>query len=126
MAKNNSPFENVFDDFNKESESDGKKKKSSREPSAEEHMFAASARGIAARWSSSENLSLVWTNSADLFELAKVYTRQLNDGESKQDCNRTRQKIKRTFNALVNLLKANYPDEYHTELKQWGFSKEKY
>jgi hypothetical protein len=126
MAKNYAPFDNVFDDFNKESEPSSSKKKSSREPSAEEHMFAASARNIAAKWSSDENMKLVWTSSADLFELAKTYTQQLNNGASKQECNRTRQKIKRTFNALVYLLKANYPDEYHTELKHWGFSKEKY
>ena len=34
--------------------------------------------------------------------------------------------IKKTHNALINLLKANYPDSYTTLLRNWGFQKEKY
>ena len=34
--------------------------------------------------------------------------------------------IKKTLNALINLIKANYPETYKGELRAWGFQKEKY
>jgi hypothetical protein len=40
--------------------------------------------------------------------------------------NEMRKTIKKTHNALINLLKANYPDTYTTVLRNWGFQKEKY
>jgi hypothetical protein len=34
--------------------------------------------------------------------------------------------VRKTLNALVLLIKANYPDTSAAELRQWGFKKEKY
>lgn len=34
--------------------------------------------------------------------------------------------IKKTLNAIIHLIKANYPDTYKAELRNWGFQKEKY
>ena len=34
--------------------------------------------------------------------------------------------ISKTLNALICLIKANYPDTYKDELRKWGFQKEKY
>ncbi|MBC7382693.1 MAG: hypothetical protein H7296_06810 [Bacteroidia bacterium] len=34
--------------------------------------------------------------------------------------------IKKILNALIFMLKANYPDTFDTELRHWGFQKEKY
>ncbi len=34
--------------------------------------------------------------------------------------------LKVTMNSLINVLKGNYPDTYKSELRAWGFQKEKY
>lgn len=34
--------------------------------------------------------------------------------------------IRKILNALISLLKANYPDNWKSELRVWGFQKEKY
>jgi hypothetical protein len=43
-----------------------------------------------------------------------------------QDKNDCRKKIQNTLNGLVLVIKANYPDTYTGELRNWGFQKEKY
>ncbi len=43
-----------------------------------------------------------------------------------QDKNDCRKKIQGTLNGLILLIKANYPDTYSGELRNWGFQKEKY
>ncbi len=40
--------------------------------------------------------------------------------------NQLRRVISRTHVALINLLKANYPDTYAMQMRNWGFQKEKY
>jgi hypothetical protein len=40
--------------------------------------------------------------------------------------NELRKTIVKTHNALINLLKANYPDTYKAVMREWGFQKEKY
>ncbi len=40
--------------------------------------------------------------------------------------NELRKTIKKTHNALINILKANYPDTYKSVIREWGFQKEKY
>ena len=40
--------------------------------------------------------------------------------------NNLRKELIRTLRALINLIKANYPDTYKAELRTWGFQKEKY
>ena len=40
--------------------------------------------------------------------------------------NELRKSIIKTHNALINLLRANYPDDYKNVIRSWGFQKEKY
>jgi hypothetical protein len=40
--------------------------------------------------------------------------------------NELKKQIRKILNALINLLKANYPDTYKAEMREWGFQKEKY
>lgn len=40
--------------------------------------------------------------------------------------NESKTEVIKTLNALVNLLKANFPDTYKYEMREWGFQKEKY
>jgi hypothetical protein len=40
--------------------------------------------------------------------------------------NQLKKEIKKVLNALVLTIKANYPDTWKTELRVWGFQKEKY
>ncbi len=40
--------------------------------------------------------------------------------------NHTKEQIREVLNALVLLIKANYPNTYKNELRTWGFQKEKY
>jgi len=40
--------------------------------------------------------------------------------------NEHRQIITKTLNALIHIIKGNYPDTYASVLREWGFQKEKY
>lgn len=40
--------------------------------------------------------------------------------------NTNKNELQKTLRALINLIKANYPDTYKAELRTWGFQKEKY
>jgi hypothetical protein len=40
--------------------------------------------------------------------------------------NTHKNELKKALRALINLIKANYPDTYKAELRTWGFQKEKY
>jgi hypothetical protein len=40
--------------------------------------------------------------------------------------NNLKKELKKGLNAIVKALQANYPDSYKTELRTWGFQKEKY
>ena len=40
--------------------------------------------------------------------------------------NELRKTLVKTHNALINLLKANYPDTWKSVIREWGFQKEKY
>jgi hypothetical protein len=42
------------------------------------------------------------------------------------DKNNAKEEIKEVLNALIYLIKANYPQTYKSELRNWGFQKEKY
>jgi hypothetical protein len=42
------------------------------------------------------------------------------------DKNILKKELKKALNAIVNIIKANYPDNYKEELRNWGFQKEKY
>jgi hypothetical protein len=40
--------------------------------------------------------------------------------------NQHRLQIQKTLNALIHIIKANYPNTWAAELREWGFQKEKY
>lgn len=40
--------------------------------------------------------------------------------------NEARKQIEKTLNALIHIIKGNYPDTYAAVLREWGFQKEKY
>jgi hypothetical protein len=40
--------------------------------------------------------------------------------------NQLRKDLVKTHNALINILRGNYPDTYKAVLREWGFQKEKY
>lgn len=40
--------------------------------------------------------------------------------------NQTKDQVKKVLNALIYLIRANYPDSFNAELRIWGFHKEKY
>jgi hypothetical protein len=42
------------------------------------------------------------------------------------DKNALKSKIKKVLNSLILNIKSNYPETYKTELRNWGFQKEKY
>jgi hypothetical protein len=42
------------------------------------------------------------------------------------DKNMLKKDLKKGLNAIVKAIQANYPDTYKTELRNWGFQKEKY
>ncbi|NJM78706.1 MAG: hypothetical protein HC854_02050 [Flavobacterium sp.] len=42
------------------------------------------------------------------------------------DKNELKKSLKKGLNAIINLLKANYPDTFKQEMREWGFQKEKY
>ena len=69
-----------------------------------------------------------WTKIKDDFAQIFVKSRD-TDTESKVHVNsKTAQRtiIRKTINALIFLIRANYPDTYKDELRKWGFQKEKY
>jgi hypothetical protein len=66
----------------------------------------------------------VYTKYVDLVEKG----RELDGGISTKvgSKNELKISIKKGLNALINVLKGNYPDTYKQELRQWGFQKDKY
>ncbi len=69
-----------------------------------------------------------WTNLYEQFVQAKNQAAE-SDSTSAEHINiKTGQKavIKKALNALIYLIKANYPDSWKEELRVWGFQKEKY
>ncbi|MFY0482395.1 hypothetical protein ACI6PS_07290 [Flavobacterium sp. PLA-1-15] len=42
------------------------------------------------------------------------------------DKNILKKEVKKVLNALIGVIKSNYPDTYKHELRSWGFQKEKY
>jgi hypothetical protein len=42
------------------------------------------------------------------------------------DKNTLKKEIKKALNSIIQIIRGNYPDTYKTELRNWGFQKEKY
>lgn len=69
-----------------------------------------------------------WTPLIEEYNTLYTATNSTSGTISKvvQDKNDCRKKIQGTLNGLILLIKANYPDTYSGELRNWGFQKEKY
>lgn len=69
-----------------------------------------------------------WTNIfstyKQLMEEAGSIDSKVSDDVSAK--NLLKEKIRKTLNSLIFLIKANYPDTYKSVLRTWGFQKEKY
>ena len=69
-----------------------------------------------------------WTNVQTDFLEALAKTKGIDGDVSSKvgSKNDLKKQIRKVLNALINLLKANYPDTYKNEMRNWGFQKEKY
>lgn len=69
-----------------------------------------------------------WEDIRNRFSQAKEQASDSDSSSSEHVSVKSGQKslIRETLNALISLLKANYPDNWRDELRKWGFQKEKY
>ncbi|MDR1172832.1 MAG: hypothetical protein LBL24_10290 [Bacteroidales bacterium] len=69
-----------------------------------------------------------WTNIYEQFVQAKSRASDSDSSSAEHVSIKTEQKalIRKTLNALIHLIKANYPDTWKEEMRIWGFQKEKY
>ena len=69
-----------------------------------------------------------WTDIKTRFEQLFSKSRDADSQSKDHVGNKAEQRImiRKVLNALIALLKANYPDTYKDELRKWGFQKEKY
>lgn len=66
--------------------------------------------------------------------IAEEYGKLLTDADNKVSAisgkvsskNQSKEQIIKVLNALIYLIRAHYPDTYASELRVWGFQKEKY
>jgi hypothetical protein len=81
------------------------------------HGFAEKTYGLA-----------FWQEIKDLYEVL-LNTAVVTDGNLAglvNTKNQHRALIVKTLNALIHIIKGNYPDDYAAVLRTWGFQKEKY
>ncbi len=69
-----------------------------------------------------------WQTTLDSYKALLTQATTVDGSVSKKvgDKNELRKTILKTHNALINVLKANYPDTYKSVIREWGFQKEKY
>ncbi len=69
-----------------------------------------------------------WTEIRERFARIKAQASESDKTSAEHVGIKSEQKavIRKTLNALVHLIKANYPDTWKEELRIWGFQKEKY
>ncbi len=69
-----------------------------------------------------------WTGQKTLYDTLLTSATTIDGTVSSKvgDKNVLKKQIKKALNALINIIKGNYPDTYKTELRSWGFQKEKY
>jgi len=69
-----------------------------------------------------------WTDVKTRYDALMAQASSIDSAVSSKvgDKNVLKSKIKKALNALIHLIKANYPDTYKAELRSWGFQKEKY
>lgn len=81
------------------------------------HGFSAKEYGIA-----------FWTPVRDEYKtlLQSATTTDGTISNKVGDKNSLKKEVKKGLNAIILAIQANYPDTYKTELRTWGFQKEKY
>jgi hypothetical protein len=69
-----------------------------------------------------------WETTAESYNALMDQASKVDGTVSKKvgSKNELRKTIVKTHNALLNLLRANYPDTYKSVMREWGFQKEKY
>ena len=69
-----------------------------------------------------------WTDVKKRFEETLAKSRAIDSESVVHINNKAKQRtlIKQTLNALIHIIKANYPKTYRDQLRVWGFQKEKY
>ena len=69
-----------------------------------------------------------WTGIKNNYVNLVTQARALDGGISQKVGNKNdlKMKIKKSLNAIINVLQGNYPDTYKQELRLWGFQKDKY
>lgn len=69
-----------------------------------------------------------WTGLRDSYVKLVSQGRALDGGISEKvgDKNELKKTLKKGLNAVINVIKGNYPDTYKQELRNWGLQKEKY
>ena len=69
-----------------------------------------------------------WTNVKTQFDLLLEQAGSIDSTVSDKvsDKNLLKTDIRKTLNAIIRLVRANYPDSYKSVLRSWGFQKEKY
>ncbi len=72
--------------------------------------------------------TIFWTKIyTEYKELIESVTNNISNASSHVGIKKEmRKQIKKTLNSLIHLIKANYPTSFKTELRVWGFQKEKY
>jgi len=67
-----------------------------------------------------------WTALADEYETLITSSKESagNISIKASDKNILKTELRKTLNALILLIKANFPDNYAAVLRQWGFLKE--
>lgn len=69
-----------------------------------------------------------WEDIYNRFSEAKVQASETDSSSSGHVSVKSGQKpvIRKTLNALIHIIKGNYPDSWKEELRVWGFQKNKY
>lgn len=69
-----------------------------------------------------------WTGVKNKYVDLVIQARALDSGISTKvgNKNELKKNIKKGLNAIINVLKGNFPDTYKQEIRSWGFQKEKY
>ncbi len=69
-----------------------------------------------------------WTGQKTLYDSLLTQATTIDGTVSSKvgDKNVLKAQIKKALNALIHIIIGNYPDTYKTELRSWGFQKEKY
>jgi hypothetical protein len=91
--------------------------------------LAIMLEGITANGFDAMEFGLVyWTDIKTLYDTLLNQAEGIDGSVSSKvgNKNQLKKQVRKALNAIIRLLKANYPDTYKTEMRNWGFQKEKY